>query len=130
MLRSFFNLIVVASFIPLAGCSDTSKTQTGNSKKDHLADVGEMLKSLAEERKKPPSKLAELESVEPMMPLGGPAIRGGEVVYLWGAEYASGSNKIAAYEKKVPTEGGWVLLQDGSVKEMTADEFRAAPKAK
>jgi hypothetical protein len=30
----------------------------------------------------------------------------------------------------VPAEGGWVLLQNGTVKEMTAAEFAAAPKAK
>jgi hypothetical protein len=37
---------------------------------------------------------------------------------------------VVAYEKKVPTEGGHVLLQDGTVKQMTAAEFQSAPKAK
>jgi hypothetical protein len=36
---------------------------------------------------------------------------------------------VVAYEKKAETEDGWVLLQDGSVKRMTAAELQAAPKA-
>ncbi|HJZ54845.1 MAG TPA: hypothetical protein VKE74_07790 [Gemmataceae bacterium] len=95
-----------------------------------LEDLGQMLKSLAEQGKRPPTKLAELEPVEPMIPNAGPAIRTGDIVYLWGATYAAGSDKVVAHEKKAPTEGGYVLLQNGSVKTMTADEFRSAPKAK
>ena len=37
--------------------------------------------------------------------------------------------EIVAHEKNAPAEGGYVLLQDGSVKTMTAAEFAAAPKA-
>ena len=36
---------------------------------------------------------------------------------------------VVAYEKQVPTDGGYVLLSAGSVKKMTAEEFAAAPKA-
>ena len=51
-------------------------------------------------------------------------------MYVWGAEYVAGSKKVAAYEKKATTEGGWVLLQDGTLQEMTASELAAAPRAK
>jgi len=60
----------------------------------------------------------------------------GDVVVVWGAKMAgegssgSGTGEVIAYEKKVPTEGGFVLLTSGTVKQMTADEFKAAPKAK
>ena len=95
-----------------------------------MEDLSQMLKALSDERRKPPARLAELDAVEPMIPIAGPRIRSGEVVYLWGTEYTPGSNKVLAYEKKAVTDGGWVLLQDGSVKEMTAGDFAAAPKAK
>jgi len=39
------------------------------------------------------------------------------------------SNTILAYEKDVPSKGGLVLLGDGSVRKVTADEFKKAPKA-
>ena len=95
-----------------------------------LDELGRALEDLAAEGRKPPAKLAELEPVEPMLPTAGPAIRNGEVVYLWGAAYAAGGDKVVAHEKQTPTDGGHVLLQDGTVKAMTADEFRSAPKAK
>jgi hypothetical protein len=94
-----------------------------------LEDLGQLLKSLADEGRNPPTKLAELESVEPMIPVAAPAIRSGDVVYLWGSAYSSGGTLVVAYEKKVAAEGGYVLLQSGTVKEMTAAEFQSAPKA-
>jgi hypothetical protein len=36
---------------------------------------------------------------------------------------------VLAYETEVPEKGGAVLMQDGTVKTMTADEFKSAPKA-
>jgi hypothetical protein len=64
------------------------------------------------------------------MASAGAAIRTGDVVYIWGAGYADGAKQVVAYEKKAPTEGGYVLLQDGTVKKMTADEFKSAPQAR
>jgi len=124
--------VVVAAGVGLAAGCDSSKPAVSAEaeRKAALEDLGQMLKSLAEEGRKPPAKPADLESVEPMIPLAGPAIRNGEVVYLWGAGYVSGGNQVVAHEKRVTSEGGFVLLQDGTVKQMTADEFKSAPKAK
>ena len=69
-------------------------------------------------------------------PLGYAAVQSGEVVVVWGAKIAgegdagSAPANVVAYEKKTPAEGGLVLLQNGTVKEMTASEFASAPKAK
>jgi hypothetical protein len=40
------------------------------------------------------------------------------------------SNTVLAYEKDAPEKGGLVLFGDGSVKKLSADEFKKAPKAK
>jgi hypothetical protein len=56
-------------------------------------------------------------------------IRSGDIVYMWGAGHVPGGTQVVAYEKRVTTECGFVLLQDGTAKEMTAAEFQAAPKA-
>lgn len=131
MRRCLQTLILAVAVGLAAGCgaSDTEGPEIGASK-SALEDLGQMLKSLAAEGQKPPAKLAEFGRVEPMIPVASPAIRDGSVVYLWGSEYAAGSQKVAAHEKKTPAEGGLVLLQDGTVKEMSAEEFAAAPKAK
>jgi prepilin-type processing-associated H-X9-DG protein len=39
------------------------------------------------------------------------------------------SNTILAHEANAQTNGGIVLMADGSVRQMTAAEFQAAPKA-
>jgi hypothetical protein len=130
MIRIVWAAVIAVGCGLAAGCGETKPAVSQTPNKDALAEVGQMLKSLADEGRKPPAKPAELESVEPMLPTAGPMIREGTLVYLWGTAYAAGGDKVAAYEKKVPAEGGWVLLQNGTVKEMTDDEFKAAPKAK
>ena len=61
----------------------------------------QMLKSLADEGRKPPTKLAELEAVEPMLPDRLARQSGsGDIVYIWGAGYVAGGNQVVAYEKK------------------------------
>ena len=60
-------------------------------------------------------------------------VKAGEIVVIWGVGRATGpgaGQQVLAYEKQAPTEGGAVLFRDGTVKQMTAAEFNAAPKAK
>jgi hypothetical protein len=114
----------------LAGCGSGSSGPIANPQKEALADLGQMLKQLSTEGKRPPGKLAELAPVEPLVPLAGVALRGGQIVYFWGAEYTAGGTRIVAHVKRAPDAGGWVLLEDGTVKEFSASEFAAAPKAK
>ena len=121
--------IVAACAAVLVWPASGSAVSLDSGGKAALEDLGQLLKSLADEGRKPPTKLAELESVEPMIPVAAPAIRSGDVVYLWGSAYSSGGTLVVAYEKKVAAEGGYVLLQSGTVKEMTAAEFQSAPKA-
>jgi hypothetical protein len=132
MRRNFWAVMVAVGVGLTAGCGGGSKG-TGTADEGYkaaLEELGETLKSLAAEGRKPPGRMAELEPIEPMMAVAGPAIRTGDIVYIWGAGYADGGKQVVAYEKKTPNEGGYVLLQDGTVKKMTADEFKSAPQAK
>ena len=63
------------------------------------------------------------------------SVKSGDVVVLWGTpmqgEGDSGKGEVLmAYEKKVPTDGGYVLLSAGTVRRMSAADFAAAPKTK
>jgi hypothetical protein len=129
MSRVVWAAVVVAG--GLAGCSSSPDTARAlvKERKDGLEELGLLLKSLTDEGRKPPDKLAALGPVEPMLPIAGPAIRNGDLIYIWGAGYVPGGTQVVAYEKRVTTESGFVLLQDGTVKEMTAAEFQGAPKA-
>ena len=118
-----------------AGCgSKSGGGNAGAAQTPVLDEVAGLLRAASET--KTPTKVADLAKYEPTFPTGYRAVKSGDVVVVWGAKMAgegssgSGSGEVIAYEKKVPTEGGFVLLTSGTVKEMTADEFKAAPKAK
>jgi hypothetical protein len=60
-------------------------------------------------------------------------VQQGDFVVVWGvgrSAAAGAGSQILVHEKKAPTDGGWVLLRNGTVKQMTGAEFAAAPKAK
>ena len=125
--------ITVAVLVAAAtavGCGGSGELQTADQEKAALEDLAQFLKNLPAEGKKPPARMAEFEPLEPMAPMASESLRNGKMVYLWGAGLADGGTAVVAYEKRAETESGWVLLQDGSVKQMTAAEFKASPKAK
>ena len=119
----------------LAGCGSkeqASSTAKGPSNKQMVVDVGEWLKAYAKDYKKAPSKPADLGQYEPTYPDAFQGLTNKIVVSQWGQGLSTGGNAgntVLAYEKDVETKGGWVLMQDGSVKEMTPEQFKAAPKA-
>ncbi|MFO0848641.1 MAG: hypothetical protein U0871_08815 [Gemmataceae bacterium] len=129
MLRIGAGVLAAVTVGLTVGCGGGGGGVTEDTPKNALLDLAEGLKTTAADGKKPPAKLAELDQIEPMIPLAGPAIRSGAVVYLWGGAYNQSGTKVVAYEKKAETEGGLVLLQNGTVKPMTADELKGAEKA-
>ncbi len=96
---------------------------------ENLADLKEMLEELQSQKKKPPAKVADLRPQEPIHPMAVRQLTQGLVVYAWGTGLDAASPAVLAYPKEAAEKGGPVLLQNGTVKEMTAAEFAAAPKA-
>lgn len=81
----------------------------------------------------PPRRAEDFDNYIDSMPTALERIKQGEYVVAWGAGRSSSpgaAGQILVYEKKAATEGGAVLLRDGTVKQVTADEFRAAGVAK
>jgi hypothetical protein len=82
--------------------------------------------------KKPPSKIDDLAPyLEKNSPVIG-AVKDGSLVMYWNVDIfkltAGTSNTILAYENDTPTKGGMVGMADGSIKTMTADDFKKAAK--
>jgi hypothetical protein len=75
-----------------------------------------------------PSKLDELADMKRDLPQVYRAVQDGAYVVYWNAPLTP-VEAIVAYERDAPTKGGTVLAADGSVSHLTAEEFRAAPKA-
>lgn len=114
-----------------AGCGggDAPKGNGTPTGKEGVTDLGVLLKEFADQKKKMPARAADVEPVEPLHQAAYVGLVRGEVIYAWGVGL-TGGGAVVAHEKQAETAGGWVLLQDGTVKEMTADEFKAAPRAK
>lgn len=115
-----------------AGCGGGTEqaAETGGSPtgKQALDDLAELLKGVAEQKQRPPARPADLQQYEVVHLAATLGISQQDIVYAWG-DGLTGGQSVIAYEKDAPTAGGWVLLQDGTVRQMTADEFQAAPKA-
>jgi hypothetical protein len=98
-----------------------------------MAEVADMYRSFVYEFKKPPAKAGDFKKYEALNGNGVRQVVQGEIVVLWGAPLAEtpeAARAVLAYEKKVPEEGGVVLMQDGkTIQKISADEFKAAPKA-
>jgi len=128
------NRVVMAAVVlaGLGGCRQAAPTGSAATAESELRDLGELFRYFAQENKRPARNVADLGSVVPELPPAARAVDEGRIVVLWGGGYAPGArgSAVLAYEKDVSTTGGWVLLQDGSVKQMTAAEFQSAPKAK
>jgi len=128
-------IVVVAVALQSAGCGGAPQSEGtptgGPTAKQSLEDLARLLDHLKNENKKMPAKLAQIEPIEPAFPGAYLGLVQGNIVYLWGAPLnPSAGHKVLAYEKDAAAEGGWVLMQDGTVKTMAPDEFRSAPKAK
>ncbi|APW61052.1 hypothetical protein [Paludisphaera borealis] len=124
---------------PLAGCGSTSALPTADASDEAaLQQVGEMLRDYQLSNGAPPHTLKQLQANAGASPGGVEQLRSSGVVVIWGAtlpdtkEEPGGSpdEDVLAYGKDAPEKGGAVLLLNRTVRTMTADEFKAAPKAK
>ena len=125
-------MLLAAGLGLLAGCSSQ---QGGQAPPEFtvLQEVNDLLHSAAGAAGRPAARLADLDPYQSMYPRAHAAVKSGDVVVLWGTplkgEGESGKGEVVvAYEKGVPTAGGYVLLSAGTVKKMTSAEFGAAPR--
>jgi hypothetical protein len=98
-----------------------------------LDEISRLFRAYRKGNKPPPKSEKDFLPFEHGFPLGIGAIKQKQIIVCWGAglsDSADAASTVLAYEKTTPESGGVVLLQDGSVRAMTAEEFKAAPKAK
>jgi hypothetical protein len=136
MPRSILTVCSLAALLA-TGCGGSNRPITpDDADQILLTQVGELCRHYQFTTKKPPQKVSDLQTVRS---LGGPgydALRAGDIVLLCSAKLPdldedpghSESGEILAYMKDVPQKGGHVLLLNRTIKTMTADEFKAAPR--
>ena len=106
-----------------AGCS---ASKTG------LANLRDLFRQAAAGKATLPKSAADFAAVEPFYPVAGPFVLSGAVDSAWGAGLKQGGDaatRLLAWETAAAKDGGWAMFQDGTIRELTADEFAAAKKA-
>lgn len=112
---------------PAAGTKSAGPTVA-----DGLANLKSLYTQAAQGAMTLPKSLAEFAAVEPFFPVAGPFVLGGQIDCDWGAGLkasATSSKHRLAFEAGAAQSGGWVLFQDGSIREVTADEFQSLLQA-
>ncbi len=129
--RIWHLLAVLLAVAPGCGGTTTKPTDSGPSGQETVDDVAAMLKEYSEVNHHAPARIEDLTDAAGSHPVGHAAVASREYIVLWRtSKSAAGSGSVLAYQKDVPASGGFVLLQDGTVKKMTAEEFKAASKTK
>ena len=126
-------LIPIAGMLLVAGCASETKPPPPPSAEDGLKEMVNVYKYIEYSKLPLPRKPEDFNEYIDSMPSALERIKQGDFVVAWGvgrSTAAGAGQQILVYEKKAPAEGGAVLFRDGTVKQMTAEEFSAAPKAK
>jgi hypothetical protein len=118
-----------AVLLSLAGCGQKPQASAPEDQlaRSELGEIWEMYDGYVLQNKKPPTSVADFRGFRVAFPRGHAAMTSGGVVVRFGTPVEP-AGKVLAYHKDVPSKGGLVLLNDGSLKSMTADEVQAAIK--
>ncbi len=123
-------LLIITGLAFLVGCG--AKPQGGSqlemSNRQKIGELMELLSAAQLNLKRGPASVKELEKFGRAGPFAQEAVARGDFVVFWNVNLGEGE-AVVAYEKDAPTNGGWVLLQNRTLKQLTAAEFQAAPKA-
>jgi hypothetical protein len=93
--------------------------------KDALVDLSELLKRLGEGNQQPPADAAAFANYDVEHPAIATLISNGMVVYNYGATIngSDAGSKWVAMQSGAKESGGWVLLSNGTVKDLKASEI-------
>jgi protein-disulfide isomerase len=119
--------LVVASVL-VVGCSKSDNSNVPEEKAE-LTQIHEIYMIYVKNNQAPPKQFADInqKSYSEVHPLAFNAVKDGKYVVVWGVNDKS-SGTLLAYEKDAPAQGGTVLMADGTIKKMSADEVQAAIK--
>jgi hypothetical protein len=122
-------LLVILPVLAL-GCRGGTPTLASRSPAD-LREIHEVYQHFIKNHQKPPAQLSDLtqKQYEGIYPAAINALKTGKYVFVYNVA-GEDSGKVLAYPKDAPTQGGTVLMADGTVREMTADALNAALPAK
>jgi hypothetical protein len=120
-------LVILTVIVPVGCGPSTAPPRT--QEEASIQQVWQLFHSYQKRGKEAPKAIADFLPMERNFPGALGAIRSKEVLVYWGAGFsdaADASSTVLAYNKDVPEKGGGVLMQDGTTRTMSAEEFKAA----
>jgi hypothetical protein len=131
-IRRAIPLLATALIVSATGCG-FQKAAERVKKKNLLMQAALAYHQCHDTLTRGPKDLDEFKKYGGAPPDVNQALGQGDIVVFWDVHIVKDMPKGAAmtvlgYDKDVPAKGGWVLMGDASVKEMTAQEFAAAPR--
>jgi len=130
MLKTLAVLCVLAAGVVfIVGCSKSGGDGNVTPEAGRLSEIHEIYTSYVKKNQAPPKQFSDINSrtYSEEYPGAFGAIKEGKYVVVWGIS-GTDSSTVLAYPKEAAEKGGSVLMADGSIKEMTADQLQAAVK--
>jgi uncharacterized protein (DUF3820 family) len=122
--KTCFAMTMAAGLAALAfGCKET--TPQAKHEERQLTEIHQMYVLWFKRNNSPPKQLSDFEKKEFEMsyPVGYKALKDGKYIGVYGVS-GTDSSTLQAYAKDVPTQGGLVVMADGTIKTMSVDEFK------
>jgi hypothetical protein len=127
VLRIIFGFLLVGAVPVLAaGCGGQAAVDPKvHRSKAELGEFYEVYMTYAKNNQRPPKGASDLKQYQKLYPTGMQAVQKGDYVVVWGTPTGS-SETVLAYEKDAPKQGGAVLMADGTIKQMSAEDLQSA----
>jgi hypothetical protein len=122
-------LLALLTLAPGCANRNAASPEDGSPQVVRLQEIFRMAQMRKKGNQPPATRIEDFKQAELAYPQGFQALRSGACVFVWGAytnPSADRATTVLAYEKEVPSQGGYVVMLDGKVKTMTAEEFNAA----
>lgn len=112
----------------LLGCSPTP-SPVSESPPTPADQVGALVRTCRELGRPIPRNPREAEKIPGASPEAIRALKSGEIELSWGVGLAEiGATTLVGHEKDAPAKGGRVILADGTVAELNAEQIRELPR--
>ncbi len=123
--------VAVLPVVLALGCSSNKLAPPGEAdlQKAELNDIYDAYMEYAKGKNHGPERQSDLKSFETSHGMAYRVLTDGKYVLVWGVT-GKDAGTVLAYQKDAPTQGGAVLMVDGSVRTMSAAEVQAAVRTK
>jgi hypothetical protein len=122
-------LLLAVVPILVVGCSKSGNDANVSQEETQLKGIHEIYMMYVKKNQAPPKQFSDINQPAYSEIYSGAfnGIKDGNYIVVWGVSGTDGGT-VLAYPKDAPEKGGPVVMADGKVKTMTADELKAAIK--